>query len=119
MASSIVCSKAVVPLLFIHCLLLLPLFVGVYCCFAIVFVLSSFAIISQGKRELVALVCSEFRVASVLWIFLAVQWVGLSHVDVALPGHTHLPFGFPVASQTNYFFELDVRFYDEQEHGSI
>ena len=66
MASSIVCSKAVVLLLFILCLLLFPLFVGVYCCFAVAFVFSSFAIISQGKRELGALVCSEFRVASVL-----------------------------------------------------
>ena len=41
MASSIVCSKAVVLLLFIHCLLLLPLFVGfiVRClfCFSVAF----------------------------------------------------------------------------------
>ena len=50
-----------------------------------------------------ALVCSEFRVDSVLWIFLVVPLVGLSYVDVALPGHTHLPFGFPVASQAKYF----------------
>ena len=46
-------------------------------------------------------------------------WIGLSYVDVAFPGHTHLPFGFPVASQAKYFCELDIRFYDEQEHGSI
>ena len=46
-------------------------------------------------------------------------WVGLSYVVVAFPGHTHLPFGFPVASQANYFCELDIRFYDEQEHRSI
>ena len=74
------------------------------------FVLSSFAIISLGKRELGTLVCSEFRVASVLWIFLVVPWVGLSYVVVAFPGHTHLPFGFPVASQAKYLCELDIRF---------
>ena len=41
-------------------------------------------------------------------------WVGLSYVDVAFPGHTHLPFGFPVASQAKYVCELDIRFNDEQ-----
>ena len=53
------CTKAVVLLLLIHCLLLLPLFVVVLC---LVLVLlfstlspSSFAIILMGKRELVAL----------------------------------------------------------------
>ena len=52
-------SKAVVLLLSIHCLLLLPLFVGVLC---LVLVLlfntlcpSSLAIIFMGKRELVVL----------------------------------------------------------------
>ena len=47
------------------------------------------------------------------------QWVGLSYVIVALSGHTHLPFGFPVASQAKYVCELDIRFNDEQEHRSI
>ena len=60
--------------------------------------------------------CSEFHVASVLRIFLVMPWVGLSCVIVAFPGHTHLPFGFPVASQAQYFCELDIRFYVEQEH---
>ena len=46
-------------------------------------------------------------------------WVGLSYVVVAFPGFTHLPFGFPVASQAKYFCELDIRSYDEQEHRSI
>ena len=54
--------------------------------------------ISLGKRELGALLCSEFRVASVLWIFLVVPWIGLSDVVMACPGHTHLLFGFPFAS---------------------
>ena len=35
-------------------------------------------------------------------------WVGLSYVVVAFPGHTHLPFGFPIASQANC--ELDICF---------
>ena len=63
--------------------------------------------------------CSEFPIASGLCIFLVVPWVGLSYVVVAFPGHTHLPVGFPVASQAKYFCELDIRFYDEQVHRSI
>ena len=63
--------------------------------------------------------CSEFRVASVLWIFLIVPWAGMSYVVVAFLGHTDLPVGFPVASQAKYFYELDIRFYDEQENRSI
>ena len=65
-----------------------------------------------------ALVCSEFRVASVLWLFLVVPWVGLSYVILAFPVHTHLLVGFPVAPQAKYFCELDIPFYDEQEHRS-
>ena len=59
MASAAVHSKAVVLLLMIHCLLLLPLFLGFLC---LVLVLlpstlcpSSVAITLMGKRELVAL----------------------------------------------------------------
>ena len=63
-----------------------------------------------------ALLFSEFHVASVLWIFLVIPWVDLSYVVVAFPGHTHLPFGFPLASQAKYFCELDFRFYVEHEH---
>ena len=67
-------------------------------------------------KVLGTLVFSEFHVASVLWIFLVMPWVGLSYVVVAFPGHTHLPFGFPLASQAKYFCELDIRFYVEQGH---
>ena len=88
-------------------------------CFVLLFVVSSFAIISLGKRELGALVRSEICVASVLWIFLVVPWVGLSYVAVVFYGHTHLPFSFPVASQAKYFCKLDIRSNDEQEHRSI
>ena len=74
---------------------------------------------SRWGRELGALVCSEFHVASVPWIFLVMPWVGLSYEVVVFPGHTHLPLGFPVASQAKHFCKLDIRFYDEQEHRSI
>ena len=69
-----------------------------YCslfCFAVFCVVSSFAIISLGKRELFALLllCSECYVAVLaLWLFLAVPWVGLFHVIVAFPGHSRLLF---------------------------
>ena len=36
--------------------------------------------------------------------------VGLLYVVVAFPGHTHLPVGFPIASQAKHFCELDIRF---------
>ena len=58
-ASVVFRSKAVILLLLIHWLLLIPLFLWVYVwamfCYAILCVLSSFAIILMGKRELVAL----------------------------------------------------------------
>ena len=68
---------------------------------------------SRLRRELRTLVCSEFRVNCVFFIFLVVPWVGLSYVVVAFPDHTHLPFGFPVASQAKYVCVLDIRFNDE------
>ena len=54
--------------------------------------------------------CSEFRVASVLWTFLVVPLVGLLYIVVAFPGHTRLSVGFLVASQAKHFYELDIRF---------
>ena len=124
MVSSIVCSKAVVLLLFIHCLLLLPLFVGAYCYILVLFCSSflSFQILvssCRGRKRAWCFCVFWFPVASVLWIFLVVPWVGLSYVVVAITGHTHLPVGFPVASQAKYFCELAIRFYDEQVHRSI
>ena len=59
MALAAVRSKAVVLLLLICCRLLLPLWDSVivlFCC-ALLCVLSSYAIILMGKRELVALLC--------------------------------------------------------------
>ena len=67
---------------------------SLYCC-AIFCVLSSFAIIPLGKRELAAciLLSSGCYVAViVLCFFLTVPWFVLWCVIVAFPGHTRLPF---------------------------
>ena len=75
----------------------LPLFVGVLCWslfwYALLYVLSSLAIILTRKRELVALLLLSFGrliIVNVLWLFLMVPWVGLLCVIVAFPDHTHL-----------------------------
>ena len=49
--------------------------------------LSSFAILSLGKRELVAFWCHV--TVSILGLFLTVPCIGLQCVIVAFPGHTH------------------------------
>ena len=58
-AEAAVCSKAVVLVLLIYCLMYFPLFVEVLClplfCYALFCIHSSFAIILKRKRELVAL----------------------------------------------------------------
>ena len=54
-ALSAVCSKAVVLLLMLHCLMFLLLFVGGSVFGALLSVLSSFAIVLTRKRELAAL----------------------------------------------------------------
>ena len=47
----------------------------------------------MGKRELAALFSlSTWCLVIVVWIFLAVPWVGLQFVIVVFPGHTHLLF---------------------------
>ena len=53
----------------------------------------SFAIILKRKRKLVALLllsCSCFVTINALWLFLMVLLVGLQHVIVVFPDHTHL-----------------------------
>ena len=76
------------------------LFVGVLCwslfCYALLCVHSIFAIILKRKRKLVALLVSSYRcfvTITVLWLFLAVPWVGLQCEIVVFPHHTHLLFG--------------------------
>ena len=64
--------------------------------YAVLIVLSSFAIISLRKREreswLLYLKLSSCCLVSVnvLCLFLMVPWVGLHFVTVTFPGHTHL-----------------------------
>ena len=73
MASVAVRSKAVVLLLFIHCLLFLGFVLDIR--YAVYCVLPSFAIIWLGKRELVAL--SLWSSESHILLSLKVPWVGL------------------------------------------
>ena len=61
--------------------------------YALLYVLSSFAIILTRKRELVALVLLPFGclvTVNVLKLFLTMPWVGLQFVIVVFPDHTHL-----------------------------
>ena len=63
--------------------------------YALLCVHSSFAIILKRKRKLVALLLSSYRcivTVNVLWLFLAVTWVGLQYVIVIFPDHTHYLF---------------------------
>ena len=56
-------------------------------------VLSIFAIILMGKRELVALLSmSSWCLVIVVWLFLTVPWVCLQFVILVFPDHTHLLF---------------------------
>ena len=63
---------------------------SMFCC-ALLCVHSSFAIISMGKRELVALFfLSSWCFMIVMWLFLTKPIVCLQFVIVVFPGHTHL-----------------------------
>ena len=63
-----------------------------FCC-ALLYVVSSFAIILMEKRELIALLrLSSWCFVIVVWLFLAVQWFCLQFVIVVFPDHTHLLF---------------------------
>ena len=65
---------------------------SMFCCM-LLYVPSSFAIISMGKRELVALLSlSSWCLVIVVWFFLAVPWLCLQFVIVVFPDHTHLLF---------------------------
>ena len=64
-------------------------------CYALLYVHSSFAVILNRKRKLVALLLLSYRcivTINVLWHFLAVPWVGMQCVIVVIPDHTHLLF---------------------------
>ena len=101
MAKAEVRFNAVVLLLLIYCLMYSLLFVGVLCLpsfyYELLCVHSSFPIILKRKRKLVALLLLSYRcsVTKMLWLFIAVPWVGLQCVIVVFPDHTHLLFGKP------------------------
>ena len=86
-------------MLLIYCLMYFPLFAGVLClylfCYALLCVLSGFAIILKRDRELVALLLLSYGclvTINLLWLFLMVPWVGLQCVIVVFPDHTQLLF---------------------------
>ena len=65
-----------------------------FCC-TLLYVLSGFAIILMGKRELFALLSlSSWCLVMGVWLFLAVPWVYvcLRFVIVVFADHTHLLF---------------------------
>ena len=83
----------------IYCFMCFPLSVGVLClslfCYALLCVPSSFAIILKRKRKTVVLLLLSYIcivTINVLRLFLMVPWVGLQHVIVVFPDHTHLLF---------------------------
>ena len=76
-----------------------PLFVVIMCLslfwYALLCILSSFAIILKRKIELVALLLLSYKclvTVYVLWLFLAMPWIDMQCVIVVFPDHTHLLF---------------------------
>ena len=62
-------------------------------CCALLYVLSSFAIILMGKRELVALLClSSWSQVICVLLFLMMPRAYLQFAIVAFPDHTHILF---------------------------
>ena len=62
---------------------------SLFCC-ALLCVHSSFAIISMGKGELVALLClSSWCLVIVVCLFPTMPWVCLQFMIVVFPDHTH------------------------------
>ena len=89
----------------------LPLFARVLCWplfwYALLYVLTSFAIISTMKRELVALLLLSFGclvTKNARWLFLTLPCVGLLCVIVEFPDTTHLLFfyGHETVSCTSF-----------------
>ena len=80
--------------------------------YAILCVLSSFAVILKRKREreMVAFLLPSYGcvgIVNVLWLFLTVSWVGLQCVIAVFPDHTHLLFGHIIH---NEFIEHSLPF---------
>ena len=107
MALAAVRSKAVV-LLLINTPIVVFCNCSMFCC-ALLYVHSSFAMISMGKRELVALLClSSWCLVIVVWLFLTMPRVCMQFVIVVFPDHTHILFlwhvrGFESLLTASYF----------------
>ena len=77
-----------------------------FCC-ALLYVLSSCAIILKRKRELVALLLLSFGclvTVNILWLFFTVTWVGLQYVIVVFADHTYLLFVHNATGTLNIYF---------------
>ena len=82
-----------------------------FVCYALLCVISSFAIILKRKRKLVALLLLSYRfivTINVLGLFLTVPWVGLQCVVVVFPDHNHLRFGI-LSPDTESFLRRNIR----------
>ena len=86
-----------VPLLLIYCFFVLAIVCWgpgfVFFWYALLCVLSSFAIILKRKRGLFCFAFVSYGhlvTVYVLWLFLTVPWVGLQCVIMVLPDHIHL-----------------------------
>ena len=88
----VVRSKEVVLLLLIVTPIVGLCNCSMFCC-ALLCIHSSCAIISMGKRELVALLCLSFWcLVIVVWFLLTMAQVCLEFVIVVFPDHIHLLF---------------------------
>ena len=75
-------------------------------CYALLYVLSSFATVLMGKRELVALLSlSSWCLVIVLCLFLAVPWVCLQFVIVVFPDLTRILFLFADFTLFDMYFK--------------
>ena len=75
-------------------------------CYALLYVLSSFAIGMMEKRELVALLSlSSWCLVIVVWLFLVVLWFCLQFVIAVFPNHTHLLFLFADLTSFDMYYK--------------
>ena len=83
---------------------------SMFCCT----LLSSFAIILMGKRELVALLSlSSWCLVIVVWLFLAVPWVCLQFNIVVFHDHTHLVILFLLGGVFHFYSIFNVTLFKQ------
>ena len=79
-----------------------------FCC-TLLYVHSRFVINLIGNRELVALLrLPSWCLMIVVWLFIAVPWVGLQFVILVFLDHNHLLFFIIVLPNTHHLFGSDV-----------